>query len=223
MAFGRRKSDRLSKWDWDREIGKAVFEDRVCVDNNWENQQRNIENDKFRAVFDLENLQLGWIAFVKGVGVDAHLLHVGEDYGDRPSDKHQEGVRLLIKTDESLGGEVRELISTWRILWDALDALHTDFVAQASQHPGCLPNVDIVGTREQSSKSGTILVPVFKIAGWMPRPFELSVGGIPLVKRAKKGTDTADDSEFGVDTTKRANGGVKRPAVKDELADEIPF
>ena len=51
MAIGRRKlDDRLGKLAWDFEIGYMVLEDRVRTDSgDWENQQRNVENDKFRC------------------------------------------------------------------------------------------------------------------------------------------------------------------------------
>src|SRR5262249_36332406 len=57
------------------------------------------------------------------------MVHAGEDPGDPPSDKHKEGVRLIVKMDESLGGEVRELLSTSWAMWTAIDALHDDYTA----------------------------------------------------------------------------------------------
>jgi hypothetical protein len=215
MAIGRRKSDSqiLGKWNWDFEIGKVVFEDRVysSVTHSWETQQRNIDTDKFRAIIDLPNLEVGWIAYLKGVGLDTHLVRIGQDYGDRPIDKHDEGLRLLIKADASLGAEVRELISTARNLWNAFDALHDQFLLQAPQHPGCLPNCDIVDLRQEKVRDGTILCPVPGIVGWMSRP-PLPASGIPLLKRSKK----SDSSDAG-------SNGYTRPTAKDQLNDEIPF
>jgi hypothetical protein len=196
MSIGKRKTsgENLGRWDWDFRIGQSVFEDRVYVNKRWEAERRNVENDKFRAVFDMENIQVGWIAFVMGEGLNAKLVRVGEDYGARPSEKHNEGLRLLIKTDASLG-----------------DEFHNEFLAHAAEHPGCLPAADIVSTRDVP---GSMLGPIFAIAGWVPRPFELPVTGIPLVVRAKKvnGGDVAKPAET-----------FERPAVKDELSDEIPF
>jgi hypothetical protein len=72
MAIGRRKlDDRPGKLAWDFENGCMVLEDRVRTDSgDWEIQQRKVENDKFRAVIDLPNIERGWIAFVKGEGLN---------------------------------------------------------------------------------------------------------------------------------------------------------
>lgn len=103
MAIGRRTSEGLGAWKWDSKLGRSVLEDRVYTSGSgWAPEQRNIENSKFRALADLPNLQLGWIAYLKGVGLDAKLLPVGQNYGDRPTDEHKEGLRLIIKTDASL-------------------------------------------------------------------------------------------------------------------------
>ena len=124
MAIGRRKTDgALNKLNWDFRIGKSVLEDRVRTGNGWETEQRNVETDEFRAVFDPENIEVGWIAFVKGEGLNAKLVHVGEDYGDRPSNDHKEGLRIVVKMDPALGGDLRELISTSSALWAAVDQL----------------------------------------------------------------------------------------------------
>jgi hypothetical protein len=215
MAIGRRKSDSLGKWIWDFSIGKSVLEDRVYTGNGWETEQRNIENDKFRAVFDLPNVERGWIAYIKGEGLNAVLASRGKDYGDRPSDQHWEGLRLVVKMDAALGGDVRELISTSPNLWAAVDKLDDDYIAGVAKHEGCLVAVDIVEVREELTKSGRppIFIPVFKISGYVPRPPELPATGIPLVKRVKKGDagNSAEQTNFS------------RPKPNDSMDSEIPF
>ena len=186
MAIGRRKTDgALNKLNWDFRIGKPVLEDRVRTGNGWETEQRNLETDEFRAVFDPENIEVGWIAFVKGEGLNATLVHAGEDYGDRPSNDHKEGLRIVVKMDPALGGDLRELISTSSALWSAVDQLHSDYSTDVAKHPNCLPVVDIADVQEQPTQSGAILVPTFKISGWVPRPPDLPAMGIPLFRRKK--------------------------------------
>jgi hypothetical protein len=214
MAIGRRKTaGSIGRWDWGFDIGKSIFTDRVYANGSWDSEQRPIENDKFRGLFDLENLEVGWIAYIKGEGLNAKLVPVGSDYGNAPSDKHQEGLRLVIKTDESLGGDLREFISTSVNIWFAIDQLHSAYLTGAGEHPGCLPAVDIVDVRKEGTQSKPLLTPVFKIAGWQPRPFDLPATGLPLIRRAKK---AGNDSE-------QANGGSARPTVEDEYKDAIPF
>lgn len=214
MAIGRRKlDDRLGKLAWDFEIGCMVLEDRVRTDSGgWENQQRNVENDKFRAVIDLPNIERGWIAFVKGEGLNAVLAPLGQGYGDPPSNQHKEGLRLVAKMDASLGGDVREFISTSAGVWSSIDQLHDAYLAGLAKHPDCLPAVDIVDTRKDEVRGRTFHVPVFKISGWVPRPPELPATGIPLVRRVKK----ANGNE-------QAKDAFARPKAKDEFGDEIPF
>jgi hypothetical protein len=211
MAIGRRKTaGSLGRRDWGFDIGKSIFTDRVySAVGGWDSEQRQIENDKFRALFDLENLEVGWIGFIKGEGLNTRLVRIGGDYGDPPSDKHQEGLRLVIKVDESLGGELRECISTAVSMWSAIDRLHDDYRAAASAHPGCMPAVDITGTREEGTQNKRLLVPIFAIVGWQPRPYELPATGLPLIRRVKKAEQT--------------NGGSTRPTVDDDLKDSIPF
>jgi len=213
MAIGRRKTDGDRRLNWDFGIGKFVLEDRTR-DTGWENQQQNVENDKFRAVIDLVNIERGWIAYLKGVGLDTKLVRLGQDYGDQPSDKHREGLRFIAKMDESLGGDVRELITTSQAIWNAIDKLRDAYLAGVAKHEGCLPAVDVAEAREERTQKGnTILVPVFKISGWVPRPPELPNAGTPLFKRAKKASNGSE----------QASDNFSRPKANDSLDDEIPF
>lgn len=124
------------------------------------------------TAFDLEQLQRGWIRFPKGAAPEATLVPAGEDPGDPPSDDHKEGVRILLKMADHLGGDVRELMSTARGLWNAVDTLHDQYLA-AARHPGELPVVTLDSVREKKTAAGTTFVPIFKIADWIRRPDDL--------------------------------------------------
>jgi hypothetical protein len=165
MGIGRRKTstDNLGKWVWDARAGKSYTEDRVYSERDgWNSEQHPIENDKFRAAFDMANLQVGWIAYLKGEGLNAKLVPVGEDYGDPPSDKYKEGLRLLMKMDASLGGEVRESVSTWLMVWAAIDALHDEYLAGVANHAGKLPVVDIADTQRRDNQGRHLSRPGFQ-------------------------------------------------------------
>jgi hypothetical protein len=216
MAIGKRKTgDSIGKLTWEFGAGAFVAEDRVYADGEWQNKQTNIANSEFRAVVDLANTETGWIAFLKGEGLNAVLAKIGHDYGARPSDDHHEGLRLVMKMDESLGGGVREFITTSVSLWGEIDKLHDAFLAGHKKHEGCLPAVDVAATREEQGRTCKLRVPVFKIAGWVPRPPELPEAGLPLVRRAKKkgdnGASTTTGSEY------------ERPKPQDDMKDAIPF
>ena len=190
MSLGKRKSgnDFLPPLKYDARVGQMVLQDRVFVDGRWEPEQRVIATDKFRAVFDLENLQRGWIKFPKGAAPETVLVPAGVDPGDPPSDDHKEGLRIVVKMDDALGGDVRELMSTAVALWNATDDLHDKYLTGVADHPGELPVVTLTGTREMKTQSGTSFVPIFAIADWVPRPAELPATGIPTGQPMKAST-----------------------------------
>jgi hypothetical protein len=214
MSLGKRKSgnDFLPPLKYDARVGQMILQDRVFVDGQWAPEQR-VVTDNFRAVFDLENLQRGWIEFPKGGAPKTVLVPAGVDPGDPPSDDHKEGLRIVVKMDDALGGDVRELMSTAVALWNGIDDLHDKYLAGVADHPGELPVVTLTGTREMKTHSGTSFVPIFAIADWVPRPAELPLAGIPTSQPKKAST-----------AAKPATAAPSRPvAVKDDLNDEIPF
>lgn len=185
MAIGRRKSsgDFLPMLKYDARVGMLYLQDRIYANGGWETEQRNV-TDKFRAAFDMENLQRGWIKFPKGAAPETRLLPIGQDYGDPPDDDFKEGIRVLVKMDASLGGDVRELMSTAVALWNAMDALHDAYLAGAADHAGALPVVDLDRTTENKTAAGTSVAPIFKIVGWIPRPPDMPAKPAPKQKKA---------------------------------------
>jgi hypothetical protein len=171
MAIGKRKSggDFLPMLKYHARVGTMYLQDRVFENGHWENEQRDVTKE-FRAAFDLKNMQRGWIKFPKGAAPETKLVPVGKDPGDPPDEGFKEGIRLLAKMDESLGGDVRELMSTAVALWNALDALHDAYLADTAKHPDALPVVDLADRVETKTTAGTSVTPVFKIVGWIPRP-----------------------------------------------------
>jgi hypothetical protein len=193
MAIWKRKSDtRLPELKWDVEIGCFLTETRTNTEGvGWENIQANIANDKFRGVFDLPNLLGGWVAYLKNVGRDTAMVPLSQsDYGPRPSSDHQQGLRLLVKLDESLGGVICEFLTTLRGAWDEIDKLHDAYLAKIKEHKeheGHLPAVDVGEIRKESLRDNkTLLIPTFKIVGMVARPFDLPVGGIPILNPSTK-------------------------------------
>jgi hypothetical protein len=163
------------------------------------------------------------------------LVPAGEDPGDPPSDDHKEGVRIILKMADTLGGDVRELMSTARGLWNAVDTLHDRYLAAVVGHSGELPVVTLDKVREVKTGAGTTFVPVFNIADWVPRPPELTgdlqaknkaQGELPLAAKAAPATPASA-------ATPKPTVGTVRPvrralaaqsvSVADDMDDEIPF
>jgi hypothetical protein len=180
MALSKRKtggSDYLPSMKYDARVGTVNLHDRVQENGKWQTTQRDVTND-CRAIFDLENLEQGWMRFSQGAAPDLVMVRAGEDYGDAPSPDHREGIRLIVKMDGMLGGDVREFLSTSQAVWDSISKLHDEYLKGAVERFGELPVVDLVEVR----KSGMAYTPVFKIMSWVPRPAELPSGGIPSGK-----------------------------------------
>jgi hypothetical protein len=188
MSLGKRKagSDFLPVLKYDARIGKFYLSDRVFQNGEWQTKQCNIERDDFRAVFDLDNAQVGWIYFPQGSAPDTKLVPAGQDAGDPPSEKHKEGVRVIVKMAEELGGDVRELMSTAAGLWNGIDALHDAYLAAIKDHAGQLPVVAVSEIHETKTRAGTSCAPVFEIVDWVPRPHDLPIKGMSPPVAVKK-------------------------------------
>jgi|RhiMetdeSRZDD1v2_1073273.scaffolds.fasta_scaffold419329_3 hypothetical protein len=234
MALGKRRDggnggNFLPIIKFDGNVGTFCLQDRVHSDGGWQTEQRDVTGE-FQAIFDLENLQRGWIRFQSGAAPDVKLVRLGEDPGDPPSDGHKEGVRIVLKMADDLGGDVRELMSTARGLWNAVDTLHDRYLAAVASHPGELPVVTLDTVREVKTGAGTTFVPVFSIADWVPRAPELT--GDPLARSKAQGELPLTAKAAPAVPPKPTAGTVRRarpaPApqpvsVADDMDDEIPF
>jgi len=177
MALGKRKTaanDYLPMLKFDARVGTFNLQNRVLENGKWTTEQRDVTDD-FRAVFDLANLQRGWIRFSQRAAPDMAMVAAGEDPGDAPSPDHKEGIRLIVKMDGMLGGDVREFLSTSLAIWNSISELHDKYLDGVVEHVDELPVVDLIEVR----KSGKAYTPVFQIVSWAPRPDELPSEGIP--------------------------------------------
>ena len=131
MALGKRKGNVSGSFlplvKFDARVGSFYLLDREqsVETGDWETKQRDI-TDEFRAVFDLQNLEVGWIRFPKGQAPEARLVPAGQDPGEAPGDDWRQGLRLVMAVvmPPALGDDIRELMSTARALWVGIDALH---------------------------------------------------------------------------------------------------
>jgi hypothetical protein len=87
MALGKRRDggnggNFLPIIKFDGNVGTFCLQDRVHSDGGWQTEQRDVTGE-FQAIFDLENLQRGWIRFQSGAAPDVKLVRLGEDSGTR--------------------------------------------------------------------------------------------------------------------------------------------
>jgi hypothetical protein len=170
MAIGKRRTggETTPLLKFDARVGRFYVQDRVLEGGSWQTVQADV-SDGFRAIFDLPNLQQGWVAFPKGEPPSAVLFPAGAEIGDPPSDDHKQGLRVLAVLEGETAA--RELTSTAIALWAGMDALHDAYLAAAPDHPNELPVVELAGVHEVKNKGGGVShQPTFRIVGWTTRP-----------------------------------------------------
>lgn len=178
----------------------------------------------FKAVVDLENIEVGYAKFAAGSAPDYLLVTLGSPMPHKPADSgYKQAVRLMMKLHSSCGGDVREISGNSAALLKGIDDLHTAYEAGKAANAGKLPVVVLKSTIPITSGSGqkksTNYQPVFEIAGWAPRPAD-------LVHVAKGGgaPQTASPSTAPSAAPSTGSTQVSAPAAKQpEMADADDF
>ena len=173
MAIGKRKADFMLTLKYNASEGTFHAMDRVQGNGAWVTESHDVTED-FCAVFDLENIETGWIMFPKEGGPRTVLAPPSEDIGDAPSKDYRQGVRVIVKLVDD---EPREILSTSQAFWNGIDALHDAYLAGVEDHPGQLPvavlkSVQVVET-DINGKKGKSCTPIFEIIEWVPRPADM--------------------------------------------------
>ena len=175
----------------------------------------------FKAVFDFENMEVGWISFTAGSAPDFNMVPHGTAFPAKPTDNHKRGIRMNVKLSGECGGDCRELASTAKAMLDGINLLHDEYLSGAKANAGKLPVVVLEDTVPITSGAGdkksTNYQPVFKISGWVKRPADLDEAAgnreeapAPVAAKAPPATGStraaapapraaapADDEDFG--------------------------
>jgi hypothetical protein len=158
---------------YDARAGRISRVDR----ENGESIPTDITNN-FKAVFDFENVEVGFIKFAAGMAPDFRLSR----FYDRkpvpdPKGDYKPGVRFVIKLAKECGGDIREIASNAGAFLDAAKKLHVEYEAGVKENAGKLPVIALDGVNAKTSgegqKKSTNYVPVFKIVSWVKRPDDL--------------------------------------------------
>lgn len=159
---------------YDARAGRMARVDREDGENN----SIDITNS-FKAVFDFENVEVGYIRFAAGSAPDFKVSR----YYDRkpivdPKGDYKAGVRFVIKLGKDCGGDIRELASTAGAFLEAAKRLHVEYEEGVKSNPGKLPVIALTGvkprTTGEGAKKSTNYEPEFKISGWVARPADLT-------------------------------------------------
>ena len=159
--------------EYNAKAGRFYRVERVDVGGTYETQKIEIRDNEFSAVFDLENIEVGWAYFAAGSAPSIHLAKLGGAIPARPNADHKQAFKLrmaLSKACAGTGDQLREFMSSANGVRGAMDKLHDDFVAGSAQNPGKLPAVKVKAVVPVTNKHGTNYTPDFEIVSWVDRP-----------------------------------------------------
>lgn len=140
----------------------------------------------FAAIFDLPNIQVGWVLFSEGGAPDWSMVPIGSSLPPRPSKDHKQGFRMDLKLAKSVGGDVRDFASAAGCVIGAMDALYDQYRAAPEAGQGKLPVVALTGTTVAKSGQSTNYAPTFAIRQWVDRPADLGANGKPATAPAQQ-------------------------------------
>jgi hypothetical protein len=163
---------------YDARAGRVFRRDRSQgSDGAFSSNDVDITNG-FKAVFDLENIEVGYSKFVAGSAPEHLLVRLGDPMPHKPADAgYKQGCRVMLKLASNCGGDIREITGNSSAFLKGIDDLHTAYEAGKAANPGKLPIVVLQSTLPiksgQGQKTSTNYQPVFEIQGWAPRPNDL--------------------------------------------------
>jgi hypothetical protein len=140
--------------------------------NAWSNKDGEFTLGKF--VFDMENIQTGWMHIATGVFEFIPDESLGRK-GAQPSPEHKRGFKVTFYNKE-IG--VAEWSANGAGANMGLEAMYKAASAQAEANAGKLPVIEYKGSRPEKVGIGSTRVPIFEISGWVARPAALVEGAV---------------------------------------------
>jgi hypothetical protein len=218
--------DFLPILKYDARAGRLFRIDRVDNGTGFENDPVDITSE-FKAIFDFENIEVGWLDFVAGSAPSVELVKMGTALPPRPGDRHKNGVRLLVKLAKNCvgptGKAVREVMGTAKVFLSGIEAVYKAYEAEKGRNPGKLPVITLEKTTPIKSGSGertsTNYQPTFKIVSWALR------GDLVFVPKSKAGANDAAVESLPLTPPAAGSTRVDPPKTKAkaEMADADDF
>ena len=166
-------ADFLPIAKYDARSGRWSRIDRAAGENTSHDITKN-----FKAIFDFENLEGGFIRFAAGMAPDFRVTRLSDNVPvNDPGDGYKKGVRFIVKLAKDCGGDIREVASNARAFVIAIRKLYKEYLEGVKSNPGKLPVVIMTDSAPLTSGEGatrsTNYEPVFEISGWVNRPEDL--------------------------------------------------
>jgi hypothetical protein len=178
--------------------------------NAWSNQDGEFQLGKF--VFDIENIQTGWMLIATGIFEFAPDDSLGRK-GAQPSPEHKRGFKVTFYNKE-IG--VAEWSANGAGSNMGLEALYKLAAQGLSANAGKLPVVEYKGSRPEKVGKGSTRVPIFEISGWVARPAALAEGGEPEYVQVPT-------TQVPAPVSKPAPTPVAKPAPSPAMSDDEMF
>ena len=174
--------------------------------NAWSNQDGEFQLQKF--VFDIENIQTGWMLIATGIFEFQPDESLGRK-ATQPSPEHKRGFKVVFY-NKAMG--VAEWSANGAGSNMGLEALYKQAELQAAANPNKLPVVEYKGSRPEKVGKGSTRVPIFEVTGWVARPAALADGG-------------GAEPEFSAPApvSKPAPSPVAKPAPSPAMSDDEMF
>ncbi len=165
---------------YDSRAGRIFRMDRIQdASGNYTTEPVDITS-YFKAMIDLENVETGWINFTPGAAPSFSMITMkqlkdGVPFPARPSVKHKNGVRFMIKlAKDAAQGQpaIREMAGTAKSMLNGIEALYMMYEKEKDANPGKLPAIVLEKTTPVTtgtSIKSTNYHPTFKVVGWAPR------------------------------------------------------
>ena len=139
--------------------------------STWDGTNKGAEIiDDLVALFDFATLKVGWIDFTDK-GPDRRMVAIGDPLPDRPSEKHKQGIEIVVQLPGNLG--CHELCSTATGVVAALETIYDAALAAPEWSRGQVPVVRLTEFIREKTRHGNRAVPVFQIIAWKDRTNEL--------------------------------------------------
>ncbi len=163
--------------------------------NAWLNNAKE-EIQLKKVVFDIDNVQTGWLHLGEGVRDWQPDAGLGKK-GPQPSPEHKRGFMVKFYNKE-LGTVEWSSNGTGPNM--GLEALYNAAAAQREANAGKLPVIEYTGSKLEKIGKGSTRIPNFNVVSWVERP---------------AGMDAEEESSF---TSSGEFGGMKQAAAPKTAA-----
>lgn len=193
--------DFLPILKYDARAGRFFRVDRIDTGSGFVSEAADITGS-FKAIVDFDNVEVGWMDFVPGSAPSFALVAMGKQMPDRPTPRHKNGVRFMVKLSKECVGPdnkaIREVAGTAKAFLSGIEAAYLEYQKDKAKNAGKLPVLVLEKTvpikTGSGEKSSTNYHPVFRIAGWVARgdltPHPKANGGAPEQAQANAAPST---------------------------------